>query len=104
MSDFIEVTTDDGIQVLFQTAESDLVRNHSGMPDVAKAKAAMDRIRSIALATSSVCKSFRDEIAPDELTMEIGIGLSGEVGWFFAKSEMEASMQVTLTWKSAKTG
>lgn len=104
MSDFIEVTLDDGNQVLFQTAESNLVKNHrGGAPDVEKATAAMGRIETIALATESMCKSFREKLAPDELKMEIGIGLSAEVGWFFAKSEMDASMKVTITWKSGSS-
>jgi hypothetical protein len=29
---------------------------------------------------------------------EIGVGLSGEVGCFFAKSELEATIKVTLKW------
>jgi hypothetical protein len=103
VSDFVEVTLDDGSQVLFQTAESNLVKNHGGIPDIEKATAAMGRIKAIALATENVCKSFREKLAPDELKMEIGIGLSGEVGWFFAKSEMEASMKVTITWKSGSS-
>ena len=100
MSDFIELTLDDGTPVLFQTVESNLVRDHSGSADVEKSTAAMGRLKSIALATESISKSLRDKLAPDEFEMETGIGLSGEVGWFFAKSEMEASMKVTVTWKS----
>jgi hypothetical protein len=99
MNDFIELTLEDGTQVLFQTAESNLVQNHGGEVVVEKATAAMSRIQAIAQATESVCKSFREKLAPDELMMEIGIGLSGEVGWFFAKSEVEATLKVTVTWK-----
>jgi hypothetical protein len=101
MTDFLELKLDDGTEVLFQTAESDLVRNHGGEVIVDKTTAAMSRIEAIAKATESVCTSFREKLAPDELTMEIGIGLSGEVGWFFAKSEVEASLKVTVTWKRA---
>lgn len=38
---------------------------------------------------------------PDELELEIGVALSGEVGWFFAKSELDASIKLTLKWKGA---
>ena len=104
MSDFVEMDLGDGSQVLFQTAESALVRDHGGAPDVEKAEDAMDRLQAIAMAANKVCKSFREKVGPDELTMEIGIGLSGEVGWFFAKSGIDASMKVTITWKSQSSG
>jgi Trypsin-co-occurring domain 1 len=101
VTDFVEVTLDDGTKVLFQTLESELVKSHSGGPEIEKSTAAaMDRIGAIALATESVHKSFREKLKPDQLTVEIGIGLSGEVGWFFAKSEIEASIKVTINWKS----
>ncbi|MBN9100936.1 MAG: hypothetical protein J0I49_22910 [Pseudonocardia sp.] len=101
MSDFVEVVLDDGnTRVLFQTAESDLVRSHGGEPDVGVITSAMNRLESIASATQRVASSFKENVKPDELTLEIAIGLSGEVGWFFAKSELESSMTVTLTWKS----
>jgi hypothetical protein len=98
------LTLDDGSQVLFQTVESNLVKDYGSTPVIEKATAAMGRIKTIAIATESMCTSFREKLAPDELKMEIGIGLSGEVGWFFAKSEMEASMKVTITWKSGSAG
>jgi hypothetical protein len=61
------------------------------------------RIGAIASAAGEVCKDFRDKLKPDELEMEIGVGLSGEVGWFFAKSGLDASIKVTLTWKAGST-
>jgi len=100
VSDFIEVTLEDGTPVLFQTVESDLVRNHTGKPEVEKASAALGRLKSIALATESISKSLREKLGPDEFEMEIHVGLSGEVGWFFAKADTEASMKVTVRWKS----
>lgn len=100
MSDFMQIDVQNGGRVLFQTAESALVQNHGGVPDVEDAEAAMDRLRDIAIAANEVCEAFREKIGPDELTLEIGIGLSGEVGWFFTKSAIDASMKVQITWKS----
>lgn len=99
MADFVTVVLDDGTEVVFQSAESDLVRPHGGPPMVERYEAAMDALGRMAHATHRVCRSFAERMRPDELQLEIGVGLSGEVGWFFAKSEAEATMTLTLTWK-----
>jgi hypothetical protein len=104
MADFLDVTLADGTRVLFQAAESDLVRAHSGAPQVDEVADGVGRIEDIARAAGSLCESFRKRLAPDELTMEIGVGLSGEVGWFFAKSAMNAGLKLTITWKPGTRG
>ena len=38
-------------------------------------------------------------IAPDEVTLELSLGLKGEVGVFVAKSEGSASLKITAKWK-----
>lgn len=99
MADFVQVVLDDGTEVIFQSAESDLVRPHGGPPVLERYDAAMDALESMALATHRVARSFAEQLKPDEIALEIGVGLSGEVGWFFAKSEIEATLKLTLTWK-----
>jgi hypothetical protein len=99
MADFVEVTLDDNTKVLFQTVESDLVRDHGGPPVIERVDAAMDQLEAIATATQRVCRSFQQKMRPDEIALEVGVGLSGEVGWFFAKSQMEGTLKVLLTWK-----
>lgn len=99
MADFVEVQLDDETTVIFQSAESDLVRPHGGGGTVERYQAAMERLESMGRATKRVADSFRERMEPDELSLEIGIGLSGEVGWFFAKSELETTLTLTLTWK-----
>lgn len=37
--------------------------------------------------------------APEEVTVELSLGLKGEVGFFVAKSEGSASLKVTAKWK-----
>jgi hypothetical protein len=99
VADFVSVTLEDGTEVLFQSAESDLVRTHGGRPHVVAVETTASRLEAIAKAAQQLCESLRQELAPEELQLEIGVGLSGEVGWFFAKSSLEGSMKVTLTWK-----
>jgi len=38
-------------------------------------------------------------IAPDEVSVELNLGLKGEVGVFVAKSEGSASLKITAKWK-----
>lgn len=98
MVDFLKVDLD-GTEVLIQSAESDLVRLHGGEPEVRKVEAAGDQLQTIAVAAERVAAKLREKLEPDELQLEVGVGLSGEVGWFFAKSQVEATLNVTLTWK-----
>lgn len=100
MKEFVEVTLDNGTSVYFQTQESSLVKNRTGKPQIEKATSAMGELKAIAIATEAMCASLREKLKPDEFTMEIGIAMSGDVGWFFAKSGVEASMTATVTWKS----
>lgn len=37
--------------------------------------------------------------APEEVTVELSLGLKGEVGVFVAKSEGSASLKITVKWK-----
>jgi hypothetical protein len=99
VADFLTVVLDDDTKVVFQSAESDLVRPYGGPPVVKQYEAAMDGLEAMARATHRVAQSFAAKMKPDEIALEIGVGLSGEVGWFFAKSEIEATLTMTLTWK-----
>jgi Trypsin-co-occurring domain 1 len=101
--DFVSLTLDDGSQVLFQSAESDLVSMHSGAADVVSADAAAGRLEEIAKGAQQMCASLRSQMAPDEVQLQIGVGLSAELGWFFAKTTAEGSLTVTLTWKGPAT-
>jgi len=39
--------------------------------------------------------------APDEVTVELGLQIGGETGFYFAKGTAEASIGVTMTWRRA---
>ena len=41
--------------------------------------------------------SLRSRLAPDEVALEFGLKVSGEVNWwFFAKNQAEGTIKVTL--------
>ena len=101
MADFVSVALADGSQVLFQTAESDLVELRGAGAEVVPAKGTAGRLEAIAAAAEQVCAALRTRMKPDEVQLEIGVGLSAEVGWFFAKSAMEGSLRLTLMWKKS---
>jgi hypothetical protein len=104
VADFVTVVLDDGTEVVFQTAESDLVKPHGGPPLIDRYEAATEALGAMAHATQRVVRSFAEKMKPDELALEVGVGLSGEVGWFFAKSELEATLKLTITWKGSESG
>jgi hypothetical protein len=85
--------------VVVQSASSDLVKPHGGPPDVGKvANDAAGRLEAIGQAAEQVYAALRKRLEPDKVEMEIGVGLSGEVGWFVAKSAVEGTLTLKLTW------
>jgi len=103
MADFLRVELEDGSVALFEAAESDLVSMHSGRPDVEDAgDATTERLEGVARAAAAMAKKVRDTVTPDEIALEVAVGLSGEVGWFFAKSTASGSLKLTLKWTSGQ--
>lgn len=101
MTDFIELQLESGVEVIFESAEGSLVRQHGGEPVVERYEGAMRALNLMAETIAATAQSFREKIAPDEIELQVGIGLSGEVGWFFAKSALEASITMKATWKKS---
>jgi hypothetical protein len=100
VADLVEYTLDDGSTVLFESAEADLVSLHGGDPDVVEGGRLSDRLSSIAKTAGQVASALREQVAPQELSLELGVKIAGEVNaWFFAKQQHEATIKVTLTWK-----
>lgn len=99
MAEFLSVALEDGSTVLFQSPGEDLVGRRGGSSEIKEVDPGLARLETLAHAASSLCGSLRDQVTPDEICLELGAGLSGEVGWFFAKSSLDASIKITLTWK-----
>lgn len=100
MSDFVRYELEDGSEVYFESAEGSLVSLRSGSPDVVDAGRLGDRLQHIAAAAAEVSKGLRERLAPEEIELDFGVKVSGEVNWwFFAKANGEASMNVKLTWR-----
>ena len=104
MAEFVRYTLADGTQVWFETAEADLVALHGGEPDVTDGGRLRERLRGVAAAAEEVAQSLRQQLAPNELALEFGLKLSGEVNWwFFAKQQAEGTIKVTLKWTRPTT-
>ncbi len=100
MADLVEYQLDDGSTVLFESAEASLVSLHGGEPDVKDGGRLADRLSAIAKTAGQVAAAMRQNVGPDELALELGVKVAGEVNaWFFAKQQAEATIKVTLTWK-----
>ena len=98
MAEFVRFTLDDGSQVLFESAESDLVALHGGPPDVLDGGKLTARLKAVAEAAEEVAGSLRARLVPDEVSLEFGLQVSGGVNWFFAKAQGEGTIKVTLKW------
>jgi hypothetical protein len=98
VAEFVRFTLDDGSQVLFEPAESDLVALHGGPPDVLDGGRLTARLQGVAEAAEEVAGSLRSRLVPDEVSLEFGLKVSGGVNWFFAKAQGEGTIKVTLKW------
>ncbi len=98
VAEFVRFTLDDGSEVMFESAESDLVAQHGGPPEVSEGGRLTERLQGAAEAAEQVAGSLRSRLAPDEVSLEFGLKVSGAVNWFFAKSAGEGTIKVTVKW------
>jgi hypothetical protein len=98
MAQFVRFRLDDGSEVLFESAESDLVALHGGPPDVCDGGKLTTQLQGVAEAAEEVAGSLRSRLVPDEVSLEFGLKVSGGMNWFFAKAQGEGTIKVTLRW------
>jgi hypothetical protein len=98
MAEFVRFTLEDGSQVLFESAESDLVALHGGVPEVSDGGKLTARLQGVAEAAEEVAGSLRTRLVPDEVSLEFGLKVSSGVNWFFAKAQGEGTIKVILKW------
>ncbi len=99
MAEYVRYTLDDGSVVVFESAESSLVAMHGGEPEVLEGGKLAGRLAGVAEAAQQVAGSLRSRLTPDEVSLEFGLKVSGEMNWwFFAKAQSESTIKVTLTW------
>ena len=98
VAEFVRFTLNDGSEVLFESAESNLISLHGGPPDVLDGGKLTARLRGVAEAAEEIAGSLRSKLVPDEVSLEFGLRVSGGVNWFFAKAQGEGTIKVTLKW------
>ena len=99
MAEFVKFALEDGSEIYFETAESNLVALHGGDAEVSDGGQLQNSLAPVAEAAEQVSKSLRSRLAPDEVSLEFGVKVGGELNWwFFAKSQAEATIKVTATW------
>jgi roadblock/LC7 domain-containing protein len=76
------------------------IERTSGAGGVAQELEQADIARVLKAVVAPVREAL-DNIHPDELGVEVALGIKGEVGIFVAKSEANASLKVTAKWKAA---
>lgn len=105
MADLVRYELSDGSEVFFESADSAFVSARGGFgPEIAEGGPLEGRLQAIATAAEQVASSLRSRLTPDEVTLQFGVTVGGEMSWwFFAKNAAEATITVTLKW-SAPTG
>jgi hypothetical protein len=105
MADFVRFTLDDGSVVMFESTESGLVAQHGGAPEVHEGGKLTERLQGVAEAAEQVAGALRSRLVPDEVALEFGLKVSGEMNWwFFAKAATEGTIKVTLKWSGETAG
>jgi Trypsin-co-occurring domain 1 len=102
MAEFVRFTLDDGSQVLFESAESNLVALHGGQPDVRDGGKLTARLQGVAEAAEEVAGSLGARLVLNEVSLEFGLKVSSGVNWFFAGAG-EGTIKVTLKWTGNST-
>lgn len=103
MAEFVRFTLDDGSQVLFESAESNLVALQGGQPDVRDGGKLTARLQGVAEAAEEVAGSLGARLVLNEVGLEFGLKVSSGVNWFFAKARGEGTIKVTLKWTGNST-
>jgi hypothetical protein len=99
VAEFVRFTLDDGSEVLFESAEGDLIALHGGgPPEVRDGGKLTAQLQGVARAAEEIAGSLRARLVPDEVNLEFGLKVAGGVNWFFAKTQGEGTIKVTLRW------
>ncbi|MFE4422306.1 CU044_2847 family protein [Streptomyces sp. NPDC056817] len=64
----------------------------------------VDRIRNAAAAAAALRRLRDMPSPPSEVGLEFGVRFNAELGAVIAKSEAEAHLKVTMTWRSDTAG
>lgn len=96
MARFVTLQLSDNTKAVFESADNGGLEDLGG--PASSREIAVAELEGVATAAGLVCRSLRRRMEPDEITLEIGLGFSTEVGWFFAKSSLDGSLKVKVKW------
>lgn len=104
MDQLIAFTTDDGTTIFVEPAGP-----RSGPVNVSRASGVkqarehfdqiFDQVRQVASAVGDKLDDLPQR--PDEVTVEVGVGIAASANAFIAQSTANAAFKVKLTWKAA---
>jgi hypothetical protein len=98
MAQFLRAILDDGSVVEIETSDPRAIQAMGG--DDEAIAVPLGKMEKLAKVAASLCASLRETVGPDEVALELGAGWSGGADWFIAKTTVEATVKITLTWKN----
>lgn len=101
MAEIVELETDEGI-VVFEAVETrrvgDEVPTSKGKSGVVRRKLE-EALEPLRIYAQGVAKKIEGlEPKPEEVSVKVGVSITGEAGVIFAKAETTGQMEVTLKW------
>ena len=101
---WVEVVDAPAPERIGPTSATAYTSTQGGSPSIA-ASASLEKLTKVDMAGTlkALLRPVRevlDTLGPEEVTVELSLGLKGEVGVFVAKSEGNAALKITAKWKA----
>ncbi|MEY9213840.1 hypothetical protein NI17_022700 [Thermobifida halotolerans] len=103
MTQLVALTVDNETEILVEPAGTRSGPVNVARPGVRQARRHLEQVfGQVRQIAETVADKIRDlPQRPDEVTVELGVGLTTTADVFIAQSTANAAFKVTLTWKAA---
>ena len=107
----VQFNTDDGDSIYIETEEVNTNSNEAGFAAVGlsedeksginKASSKFEKaLEPVKRVSNHLIQNIKDiQIAPDEISIELGLKFSAEAGMIISKASTEGNIKVNLSWK-----
>ncbi|MBT1687117.1 CU044_2847 family protein [Dawidia soli] len=104
MAEYIQYTLEDGSSILIETTTTHPGGGPVGVEEQVKKsfKGLRETLTPLAHFAAELKNTVTQKLPqPEEVCLEFGAKIAGDVGIIIAKSQVEANIKITLKWKAA---